>query len=212
VNLRARHLRDDRLFDCYVAERGGEPLDPPAAEHLADCAECASRYEGLTRSLEGVRHDLNAETDAIFTDDRLLAQRQQIARRLEQLGHAARVISFPGHGATHPPRRATGVAARWIAGAAAAGLFIGICVGTFVDSARRGTPRTITQMASASQRPIVQPAILSSRPPVADTVAEPLQDDFLQEVELAGDRPHTAELVALDELTPHVRPVQTGLH
>ena len=30
---RARHLQDERLFDCYLAVQGGEILDPPVAEH-----------------------------------------------------------------------------------------------------------------------------------------------------------------------------------
>jgi hypothetical protein len=37
------HLQDDTLFDCYYAARRGDSLDPPSAEHLADCA-AASRY------------------------------------------------------------------------------------------------------------------------------------------------------------------------
>ena len=40
---RAQHLHDDRLFDCYLAVRDGEALDPPVAEHLTDCDVCHER-------------------------------------------------------------------------------------------------------------------------------------------------------------------------
>jgi hypothetical protein len=38
-----------------------------------------------------------------------------------------------------------------------------------------------------------------------------VNDAFLSELELALERPHTRELVALDELTPHVREVRVQL-
>ena len=46
---RAHHLTDERLLECYLAERGGEPLDPPAAEHLTDCDACADPVRGAAR-------------------------------------------------------------------------------------------------------------------------------------------------------------------
>jgi hypothetical protein len=80
---RARHLHDDRLFDCYVAEHQGDAVDPPAAEHLADCDACSSRYADLARFMETIRAEGQDEADAIFTADRLRLQHQQIVRRLE---------------------------------------------------------------------------------------------------------------------------------
>ncbi|HEY6213918.1 MAG TPA: hypothetical protein VIW45_16605, partial [Vicinamibacterales bacterium] len=94
--FRAQHLHDDRLFDCYVAERGGETPDPRAAEHLTDCRECSGRYAELSRFMETLRADGEAESDAVFTADRLRAQQAAIARRIELVGRPARVISFPG--------------------------------------------------------------------------------------------------------------------
>ena len=61
---RAHHLHDERLFDCYLTERGGEVLDPPAAEHLADCGECTARYAELTQFMETLRRDGDAASDA----------------------------------------------------------------------------------------------------------------------------------------------------
>jgi anti-sigma factor RsiW len=93
---RAHHLQEERLFDSYLAERGGQPIDPPVAEHLADCGACGSRYAELSAFMDGLRRDGEAEADAIFTPERLRAQQQQIARRIASVGRAARVLSFPG--------------------------------------------------------------------------------------------------------------------
>ena len=208
--FRASHLQEERLFDCYLTERGGEPLDPRAAEHLADCAACAARYADLARFMDGVRSDADTEIDAVFPPERLRAQQQQIARKVEHLGHAARVISFPAQGAAHHmPGRGWRIAPRWIAGAAAAGLFIGIYVGTFVEPGRHVDTSRPAEMASTIQQPpiVVAPAPLMADPqPVADEA-----DAFLLELEAAVQRPHTHELIALDELTPHVREISASL-
>ena len=93
----ARHVNDDRLLECYYAERTGDPVDPRVAEHLGDCARCSARYADVVRGLDEVRAEGTSEADAVFTADRLRAQRLSIARRVEHAGHPARVISFPGH-------------------------------------------------------------------------------------------------------------------
>ena len=49
---RAHHLQDERLFDSYMAERNGEPVDPPIVEHLADCESCGTRYAELTAFMD----------------------------------------------------------------------------------------------------------------------------------------------------------------
>ena len=127
--FRARHLQEKRLFDCYLAVRGGEALDPPVADHLADCPQCGQRYAELSQFMESLSVAADEESDAIFTPERLRLQQQQIARRLEHLGQAARVISFPGRTAGHQigavaPR----FARRWVAASLAAGLFIGVAM------------------------------------------------------------------------------------
>jgi len=214
MSARAPHLQDDSLSDCYFAERRGEALDPPAAEHLADCASCAERYAEFERFMTSLREEANAEVDARFPAERLRAQQQEIARRLEHIGRAARVISFPGRLATrrtHPST--TRLATRWIAGAAAAGLFVGVAAGTFFDFSRRFEfgmrgRRSVGQMGARETGNPAAPAYHAGVPSIGTTTRAVEADDaFMSALELALDRPHTSELVVFDALTPHVREI-----
>jgi hypothetical protein len=239
VTFRARHLHDDRLFDCYLAERHGERLDPPVAEHLADCPTCAGRYGDVARFMDQLHANADADVDAIFPAEQLRAQQQQIARRIEHVGHAARVISFPGHpSAHHLSGGRLRITPRWIAAAAAAGLFIGVYVGTFVDSGAHASraghllpvARSVTQPAPAAPQGALpgRSAVIPPAREVSSPVTDPANavngandvdidradsdsnDEFLSELEVALERPHTRELIALDDLTPHARGVQTS--
>jgi hypothetical protein len=203
---RARHLHDERLFDTYMAERGGEPIDPPVADHLADCDACAARYADLTAFMDTLRRDGNAEADAIFTPERLRLQQQQITRRIALVGRPARVISFPGRivQRTIGASRAR-TAPRWIAAAAAAGLFVGVAVGAGFEWRSRIRGReTIFAVDSNSARVRLTPGATLGRN--ADEVAR--DEAFLSDLEIALERPHTRELQAFDALTPHVREIR----
>ena len=128
---RARHLQEERLFDSYMAERQGDGLDPPVAEHLADCQACTTRYAELAAFMDGLRREGDAEADALFTPERLRAQQRQIARRLALVGRPARVISFPGRVVRRTIAASTSRTAprRIAAAAAAAGLLLGAALG-----------------------------------------------------------------------------------
>ena len=210
MNARAPHLQDDSLSECYFAERRGESLNPPAAEHLADCASCAGRYAEFERFMNSLRDDADDEVDALFPADRLRAQQQEIARRLESIGRAARVISFPGNAsARRTSPSATRIAMRWIAGAAAAGLFVGVAAGTFFDFGNRfefgmrGRRNLVVQRTAGNPQ---LPAHLATAPAVTSaTLAAEADDVFMSALDRALDRPHISELVAFDALTPHVR-------
>jgi len=202
----ARHLHDDRLFDCYLAERSGERIDPPAAEHLADCPDCAARFTEFAGFMDTLREDGEAEADAIFTPEHLRAQQQQIARRIEHVGRHARVISFPGQfsrGRIASPTTRT--AMRWAAGAAAAGLFIGIALGASFEWGARTRGGRLAPAASAQAS--ARPARMS--PALARSPAATSDDAFLLDLEVALERPRTRELVAYDAFTPHVREITT---
>jgi hypothetical protein len=193
----ARHLTDDRLLECYYAGRTGDPVDPRVAEHLGDCGRCSGRYADVVRVLDEIRTEGAADADAAFTADRLRAQRLSIARRIEHAAHPARVISFPGRVSASIRSTTMRVAPRWIAAAAAAGLFVGVALGasyewqlhartSLVDGTR------LTPVATRGSGPV-------------DVASD---DAFLSELDAALERPRTRELIAYDALTPHVREIR----
>ncbi len=155
--------------------------------------------------MDGLRTEADAELDEICPPERLRAQQQNIARRIEHLGHPARVISFPGHRPGQPmPSSGSHATPRWIGAAAAAGLVIGIGVGSLYYS--RGPQGAgavaVGNFAESAEAPA---------PASAPVLVSDVNEAFLSELELALERPHTRELVALDELTPHVREVRVQL-
>lgn len=203
---RARHLHDDRLVDCYVTERHGDALDPPIAEHLSDCQSCGARYLALAQLLDTLRAEGDAEADALFTPERLRAQHQQIARRLEGVARPARVISFPRRLVRRTMTASTSrMAPRWVAATAAAGLFVGVALGAGYEwGAHAWTARQrLAAEAGAARSARVAPVTArgASTPEVADDV-------FLSELEMALEQPHTRELQAFDAFTPHVREIR----
>jgi len=200
---RRSHIRDERLFDTYLANQVGDPIDPRIGEHLTDCAPCTGRYEELTLFLDGLRLDADVEINIMFPAERLRQQQQRIARRMEQLGQAARVISFPGHAAAPPALRSPRPGGpRWIAVAATAGLFVGAAVGTLYNASWR----PVAPQASVSRAGLTPEATAPSAVPVASRRDIPVLDDdtFLSELKLAVDGPRCRELRTFDALTPAV--------
>ena len=234
----SHHLADECLFDCYLADRAGERLDPPAAEHLADCPGCAARYDELAGLMSELRELGDAEIDRVFSAEDLQRQRAQITRRIEHIGRSARVLPFPATlvASGTPTSGASRRLPRWVAAAAAAGLVVGMAAGLSFDGRRSPRLRTASSVASIEHTaPSV--ASIASLPPVAAAVrddagnvvapigqAGPIsqasyeradamfrEEAFLDELEIAADRPHTAELAAYDALTPHVRGISVSL-
>ena len=58
------HLPEHVLFECYLTRQSGQPLDPRAAEHLADCTDCAAVFDGFA-TLMG---DIRADGEAFFAE------------------------------------------------------------------------------------------------------------------------------------------------
>jgi hypothetical protein len=215
--VRAPHLQDDVLYECYYTERRGEPVNPPSAEHLADCDVCAQRYAEVGTFLATLSADAEAEIDALFPAERLRQQQQGIAKRLELVRRAARVISFPSRrNATlvqQARSSATHITTRWIAAAAAAGLFVGVAAGTAFNflpgfdfgnnASTRRSSVAMTRQASAPSLPTHLSSAVKKAAEVIDT-----DDRFMSDLESVLDRPHTSELVAFDALTPHVREIR----
>jgi hypothetical protein len=196
------HLGDRRLFDCCVAEQYGERLDPPTADHLADCMDCRQRYAEMGQFLESLRVQADVETDLLCTPERLQAQQQQIARRVAHVANGARVITFPARDLRRAGQVPSRVGRQWVAAAAAAGLFTGVGLGIFVDRQSGRIPATVVAPARPAEPPPAQ--LMPSLPLLADHGDDAI---FMSELELALEQPNTPELSALDALTPHVREV-----
>lgn len=209
MTVRTRHLQEERLFDSYLTERAGEPIDPPVAEHLADCPGCGTRYADLTAFMDALRRDGDAEADALFTPERLRVQQQQIARRIALVGRPARVLSFPGRIVRRTiDASASRKAPRWVAAAAAAGLIVGAAVGaSFQWRSQLQSRQTFLADAGRARAPRANPVATrdTSQADVASDVASDVA--FLSDLEIALERPHTHELLAFDALTPHVREI-----
>lgn len=212
----SNHLHDDRLFDCYLAERGGESADLPASEHLLECEHCAARYAELAAFMDTLRTEAEAEADSVFTPDRLWQQQQQIMQTVEHVGRAARVLSFPGRVGRRMAGVTTRVAPRWLAAAAAAGLFVGVAVGGMFFDSGLGVRPAETMMARGKTPRVTQPPPVRVTSPASVVEPDPAaadrdDDKFLSELENALQHPRSRELMPYDALTPHVRDISDQL-
>ena len=124
---RARHLQDERLFDCYLAERGGEPSirRSPSISPTAPPARAATPSSPRSWT---PRRDGDAESRR-----RLHARAPPRPAAADPAPHRARRPAGPRHqlsrrtsGRAHRRRGGAARATRWIAAAAAAGLFVGV--------------------------------------------------------------------------------------
>ena len=175
------HLSDDRLIDVCLDRV------PATSErqHLENCALCGGRRAELARLLVDISDVARAEADAVFTSERLGKQHGRILQRIEQMAPHGRVISFPtGHGQGPSPLRAR-PGMRWMAGAAAAGLVIGLLAGRLVHDlpTAGGPPEAATLQA------------------VSTTLSE---EEFLGRLEMAIDGAGGSALRPLHDLTPLV--------
>ena len=152
--------------------------------------------------MDGLRREGDLEADAVFTPERLRHQLEQIEHRIALTGRHARVIDFPRRavGATMTSS-AVKAPARWVAAAAAAGLFVGVVVGAGYEWRARAT---VAPRFAESARPRLAPVATRGSSPA--NVAE--DDAFLSDLEVALESPHTRELQAFDAFTPRVHEVR----
>ena len=181
------HLSDERLIDVCFA---GAPVDADR-RHLDSCPACAERRATVARMLDEASKAAAAETDAVFSADRLAKQRVRILQRIEREDRPARLIAFPAAVSSERVPRSR-PAARWIAGAAAAGLIIGVLAGQFV----RSRPNGGVVPVALNQRPAI--AALQA---ISTTLSE---EEFLGRLEIAVEGTTGASLQPLDDLTPRV--------
>src|SRR5205823_4082689 len=131
----------------------------------------------------GLRAEGECEAAEIFTAERLRVQQQQILRRIQHVGHAARVISFPGLVARHMNASAARGLTRWVYAAAAAGLVIGVALGAVYESEWRAIEQSRQTTARVHQ---VGPRSQRSVPVATDgtTVPDASDDAFLSDLEV----------------------------
>jgi RNA polymerase sigma-70 factor (ECF subfamily) len=187
------HLSNDRLVDVCL------DLAPAAAErqHLESCDLCEGRHAKLARLLADVSEVARAEADAVFSLKRLERQRDRILQRIEQEVPRGRVIDFPsGHGQSPAPLR-TRPEGRWIVGAAAAGLVIGLLAGHLGHD----LPAVDTSPASQAGPQMAGTTLRA----VSTALSE---EEFLGRLEVAIDGAGGSALRPLHDLTPLVWEVE----
>ena len=189
MTMRQGHPSDDRLINLCVDRRA---LDVEA-QHLAGCPACTERRARLAHLLTDVSDVIAARGDAVFTAERLATQRARILQRIEHEARHARVISFP---AAHPHASSlrTRPGMRWIAGAAAAGLLIGIMAGHFAHQLPHTTAVPVSP-APVAEQPVDAPQF------VAVSLSE---EELLGQMEMAVEGTGGSALGPLDDLTPRV--------
>jgi hypothetical protein len=181
------HVSDERLVEiCFEGE-----VTRAEHEHFAQCDHCTARWGRLESMLREVSDAATAEADAMFGADRLAMQRGRIMQRIEQDGRPARVIAFPASQAPDVRPLRTRPATRWIAGAAAAGLAIGLLAGHLTHDLPTFRPvrSPMARVTTAVQQPSLRAVNVSLN-----------DDEFIDEIEQAIAGPSV--LRTLNDLTP----------
>lgn len=195
--MKASHLPDDRLIELsmFDAASATEQL------HLSACARCDARRARLQRLLDDVSDTAAAAADAAFPPERLARQQARILAHLQQEGRPARVIAFPAGQAQHDPVVSrTRPRSRWIAGAAVAGLVVGVIAGRFGHDYSVGRPGAARVIVARTAEQLELRS--GSTGTIREVTASISDDEFLNQLELAIDAPAAAALQPLDDLTP----------
>lgn len=162
------HLSEDQLVAMSL---GGAAL--PA--DVSGCADCAGRHRAMTQVLREVTDASVSAADQAFPPERLSRQRARILERVEHLGRRAKVLAFPEPRRRRPFLRPQPVR-RWVAGAAAAGLIVGMVAGHMAHDLPR-----------LNQPALVQPAATEPVPLRASTEVLLGDDELLRQVQSEVD-------------------------
>jgi hypothetical protein len=190
--MNGAHLSEDRVIEvCLLRTPGACEL-----QHLERCPRCEQRRSDIARMLTELSGAAAADADAAFPAERLARQHARILQRIEDEARPARVIAFPAGRANDPPPLRARPGMRWMAGAAAAGLVIGLLAGYLThdfSGMRSGRP-----VQTAAGRPLpAEPALRA----VPTTLSE---EEFLGQLEIAIEGSSASALRPLDDLTPRV--------
>ena len=176
------HPDDERLLTRYV-----EGPDAAVDRHLAWCVSCRRRLSEVSTDLDVLYDAAGDETGEAFDAERLALQRRAIQQRL---GAAvpARVLSFPA-------ATANGGYVLPFMRVAAAALLVATCGAGLVRIAQMSESGSVVGIHTVAAQHV----------PVARLARDVAPDAVLEDIETALAQPRTAELRALDALTPHVR-------
>lgn len=189
------HLDDRAIAGLWTdaSLAGGEPSHP----HLQSCAACRARLAAFTEWLDDLRMDANAEADEAFPVERLAAQQAQIFRRIEAAERPARVIAFPRF--SRPNTSSPLHMRRWIAGAAAAGLLVGVGLGQIMDLRSSLNPG-IARSSDIAKAPRVERPVAGVQP--ASTISD---EELMSRLEDIAAPRMPDSLLVFDSMTPRAR-------
>ncbi len=196
-----KHVREHVLANAAIQLMNGElpELTRSAQVHLERCDVCAARLDELREIMSSERDDAIVAADAAFPAERLRAQRTSILARLEEARAGSRVLHFPTFPATRTWMAGRNrPAMRWLAGAAAAGLLVGLGAGQAVYT---GHQIQFHSTAAPATSPNWTPASwLSANPADGPERLSPASEEaFLSDMELVLNKRRNAVQRALDE-------------
>jgi hypothetical protein len=198
-----KHVREHVLANAAIQLMNGESpeLTPSAQAHLERCDVCAARLDELRDIMSTEREDAQALADAAFPESRLRAQRASILQRLEQARAGSRVLHFPTFPNTRSwMARRDRPAMRWLAGAAAAGLLVGLGAGQAAFTGHQiYFHATSTPAAPAAWRSANPRGASPAEAPHIERLSPASEEAFLSDMELVLNKRKNAALRALDE-------------
>jgi len=200
--MKHTHLTDEQLIAMCVTGSASS-VEPYDVEGIA-CSLCERRRATLAGFLDEVSESATAAAEEAFPPERLARQHARILqrvrqqcldqRRLDQQSRAGRVLAFPLAHAQRVSQLHTRPVRRWVAGAAAAGLLIGVVAGHFAHE----FPVSVIVRPSAGQQVIGQQVSL----PLRASSGTMSDDEFLREIEAAVGSSGPAALRRIDAVTP----------
>jgi hypothetical protein len=206
VGLLNSHLDDAAFADVWTerAASGSAESGRPAESHLRACADCRARYAAFSGWLDTLRADATAEAEEALGAERLAAQQAQISRRLEALEQPGRVLAFPRFAQPTSMRPSDG--RRWIAGAAAAGLVVGLGLGQMLEFGG-DTFRSNSSVAGAPQQVAFGGAVGAETARAGlQPVGSSSDETYLYELDVLPSQARVPEsLQYLNAITPSAR-------
>jgi hypothetical protein len=213
-----KHVREHVLADAAIQLMNGEvpAFGKSVQSHLEHCDRCAARLEELRAIMATEREDAIATADAAFPESRLRVQRSSILSRLAEARAGSRVLAFPTLPSTRTwMARRDRPAMRWLAGAAAAGLLIGLGAGQalFTGHKLRFHSTTAAPTTAGNWTPPRWINTGSTETPHIERVTGASEEAFLSDMELVLNKRRNAAMRALDEsLAPNGKDRRSRAH